>query len=130
MCMQYGGVTSELLMTSSRYSPQVSIRAHGVNGEMPFAFAGVSKQLKFHWTAGNMNIQSLSSVYVEVGVVTVEMSVVPSFQLCDFNINSADYQIKVHCLLGVFECLLATKIKGTQQSFGLMFPINGQNWCK
>ena len=48
---------------------QVSIRAHGVNGETPFAFAGVAKQLKFHWTAGNMNIQSLSSVYVEVSVV-------------------------------------------------------------
>ena len=77
-------------MTSSGFSPQVSIRAHGVNGETPFAFAGVAKQLKFHWTAGNMNIQSLSSVYVEVGVV-------PSFESCDFkfsNINSAKCQIK------------------------------------
>ncbi|XP_065903533.1 nuclear pore membrane glycoprotein 210-like isoform X3 [Dysidea avara] len=50
----------------------VSIRAHGVNGETPFAFAGVTKQLKFRWTAGIMNIQSLSSVYVEGGVSLVE----------------------------------------------------------
>ena len=47
---------------------QVSVRAHGVNGETPFTFAGVAKQLKFHWTVSNMNIQSVSSVYVKVGV--------------------------------------------------------------
>ena len=47
---------------------QVSIRAHGINGETPFTFVGVAKQLKFHWTVSNMNIQSVSSVYVQVGV--------------------------------------------------------------
>ena len=47
---------------------QVSVRAHGVNGETPFTFAGVAKQLTFHWTVSNMNIQSVSSVYVKVSV--------------------------------------------------------------
>ena len=47
---------------------QVSVRAHGVSGETPFTFAGVAKQLKFHWTVSNMNIQSVSSVYIKVGV--------------------------------------------------------------
>lgn len=48
---------------------QVSVRAHGINGETPFTFAGVAKQLKFHWSVSNMNIQSVSSVYIKVGVV-------------------------------------------------------------
>ena len=47
---------------------QVSVRAHGINGETPFTFAGVAKQLIFHWAVSNMNIQSVSSVYAKVGV--------------------------------------------------------------
>ena len=48
----------------------MSVRAHGVNGETPFTFAGVAKQLKFHWTVSNMNIQSVTSVYVKVSVTS------------------------------------------------------------
>ena len=45
---------------------QIAVHAEGRNDETPFTFASAVPGLTFHWSATNMDVHSLVSVYDKV----------------------------------------------------------------
>ena len=46
----------------------MAIRADGLNDETPFSFGSTNPGISFHWSATNMDVLSLASVYDKAGV--------------------------------------------------------------